>query len=280
MRSDPLPDVPPDDLSARRTFTPRQIELLRQLEGVVLREGFAALTIGELAERFRCSRRTLYELAESKDEMVLLVLDRLLRRVARTAHEAVHQQTDPLERVRAFLLAGLVELRSATVNFSEDVASRGAARLLVDNHFRYATRFVQRLVDEGIAAGAFRPVHALVVAEVISAGIERVEDPGVLRAAGITFAEAMDELLSMVVNGIGIRPARPRKDRWPCTSCCPIPCAGPRRCSATRPRSPAVTTGGRGQARELSRCRTVRAARGSPTQRSRCCCSSCSERLR
>jgi hypothetical protein len=57
-------------------------------------------------------------------------------------------------------------------------------------------------VQEGIEAGLFRPIHTRVVAEMIDAGIERLENPEILRTARLTFAEALSELLSLVVEGL------------------------------------------------------------------------------
>ena len=192
----------PEDLSTGREFTERQAKLVEDLEAVILADGFADLTVADLADRLRCSRRTLYEVAESKDELVLLVIDRLLRRVARRGHEAMRRHTDPVERLRAYLVSVVAEVRNLTVTFSEDVARHAGARRLFNSHYRAGTETVRRLVEEGIAAGAFRDVHPQLVAEIFDAGLERISEPQVLRTSGATFAEAMDELMSVVLNGL------------------------------------------------------------------------------
>ena len=54
------------------------------LEGLekLMRDGeLAKLTIGDMATRLECSRRALYELAPSKEQLVLLVLDRVMHRI-------------------------------------------------------------------------------------------------------------------------------------------------------------------------------------------------------
>ena len=53
--------------------------------------GFATLTMAELAARLNCSLRTLYALAPSRDELVLVVVDRNLWRVGRAARDAVRR---------------------------------------------------------------------------------------------------------------------------------------------------------------------------------------------
>lgn len=187
---------------AGREYGPRHLELLDSLEAIILTEGFRDLTVGVLAERLQCSRRTLYEIAESKNDLVLLVIDRVLRRLARRALEAVHAETTHFGRVRAYLIKGLVELRKATVNFTEDCAEMPDAHALLAGHFRYATSVVATMLAEGIDAGEFTDVHPRLVAEVLDAGIARLQEPGVLRASGISLARALEEFLTLVADGI------------------------------------------------------------------------------
>lgn len=196
----------PADLMAGRVLGRRHLELLDELEAIVLTEGFRDLTVGGLAERLHCSRRTLYELADSKDDLVLLVIDRILRRVAHRAQRAVRNEATRLGGLRAFLLQGPVELHSATISFAEDLAADPAAHELVARHFRYATQVVARMLSEGIAAGEFVPINTMVAAEVINAGLAHLQDPQVLRSADVSLAEAFEEFLTIFTDGIR-RPA-------------------------------------------------------------------------
>lgn len=193
---------PLDAAEPSEQHTPRQLRLLSDLETIVLTEGFRELTVAVLAERLRCSRRSLYELAESKDALVLLVIDRLLRRVARRAQEAMELGTTHFERLRAFLTEGVVELHRATHAYSQDVADDPAAQALVGRHFRFATHAVERMIAEGIAAGEFAQVHPQVAAQALEAGLHRMQDPEVLRALGVSMGEAFDELLTLFADGI------------------------------------------------------------------------------
>ena len=51
----------------------------------MLARGFAKLTVADIARELRCSRRTLYELAPSRDDLVVRVIRRFF---ARTGHDA------------------------------------------------------------------------------------------------------------------------------------------------------------------------------------------------
>jgi len=196
------PFLAPELRPSGREYSPRHRRLLSDLETIVLAEGFREMTVGGLAARLHCSRRTLYELADSKEALVLLVIDRLLRRVARRAQEAATAETTHFERLRAFLMEGLVELHRATVSFSQDVADEPAAHDLVSRHFRFATTLAEHMLIEGIEAGEFARIHPRVAAEVLDAGVARLQDPAVLRTARVTFAEALEEFLTLFADGI------------------------------------------------------------------------------
>ena len=48
----------------------RRTELFEELTALLIAEGFAAFTLDDLAARLRCSKRTLYGLAGSKEQLV------------------------------------------------------------------------------------------------------------------------------------------------------------------------------------------------------------------
>src|ERR1700704_2402314 len=106
---------------APRTFSSRQEEVLAVVEAVFLREAIRAVRVGQLATEASCSRSTLYELAPSKEDLLLLVLDRMMRRIMRSGAEAVAAASDPVERVRAMLTTGALEFAALGPRFLEDV---------------------------------------------------------------------------------------------------------------------------------------------------------------
>jgi AcrR family transcriptional regulator len=193
----------PEDLLSGRSYGPRHLELLDGIETILLTEGFRDLTVGGLAQRLHCSRRTLYELADSKEDLVLLVIDRLMRRLARRAHDSALTETTYLDRLRAFLTKGLIEFHRVTLTFAEDVAADEAAHALVSTHFRFGINVVVGMLTEGIEAGEFAAtIHPRVAAEVLDAGLARLQEPTALRTTGVTFAEAIEEFLTLFTDGI------------------------------------------------------------------------------
>lgn len=194
----------PKPLLPRRTeerLGPRHREILDQLESVFLNEGFASVTVAQLAASVGCSRRTLYELAPSKDALVLIVLDRFLHRVGRAALHAVDPGAAIAEQVRAYI-NGALELQRLTAAFADDLADDPAARRLLDRHFRYVMSVSESLIERGIDAGEFRPVSPGVAAGMLAGSGLYFSQPGILDDVGMTRDEASREMTDIVLRSL------------------------------------------------------------------------------
>ena len=200
-------------------LSPRQREILDQLEALFVDEGFAKLTISDMAAHLRCSRRTLYELAPNRDELVLIVIDRRFRRLGRHAREHLEGIDDPLERLRVLLATETtLEMQSTSARFREDVVRQPAVERLIAAHYRYATALIRETLEAGIATGQFRALRARIVAEIIDAALPRIQDPDLLRETGLTFDETVEELRLLVESGVVVAagaPPSPRRRRRP-----------------------------------------------------------------
>lgn len=195
-------EMPPVDLSEGRSTTQRQAKVLADLETLFLDEGFRGLTVQELATRLRCSRRTLYDLAPSKDELVLLVIDRLLQRIGRQAMDEMRQLDDPRERIHAYLSTARSSLSRGGDAFFADVAAHPGTRRLFQQHYRFARSVCATLIEEGIDQGRFRPVDQRVAAEFLYAGLSRLQEPEVLTLTGHTVAEAIEQAFELIMFGL------------------------------------------------------------------------------
>lgn len=190
--------------SAEQRLGARQREVLDGLEQMVLAEGISRFTIGELAARMGCSRRTLYELAPSKEQLQLLVLDRLLQRVGRQALAAVDPSEPLVVQLRRYVTSGIdFAFRAAAY---DDVADVPAARRLLDRHYRFAATVMERMIALGGERGEIRPVNAAVVATMISTSALHLSEPGVMAVTGLELADALDAMFDALLGGLELRP--------------------------------------------------------------------------
>jgi AcrR family transcriptional regulator len=154
-------------------FSPRQIEILDELSGIVLVEGFCNLTVADLADRLRCSRRTLYTLAPTRDDLILGVVERLFERWTEHADAQAAAAGGGLASVVAYLDAGVQACTAHLVFFDdvEEIASTSAV------HRQFRTDRLDRLarlISEGVAEGSVRSRDEAVTAELLDAMAERI----------------------------------------------------------------------------------------------------------
>ena len=190
------------------TFTPlsaRAEATLNALEDIFLKEGFRKVTVAQLARGLRCSRRTLYELAPTKDDLFLLVLDRYLARVRRMGIEAAATAATPEQAIAAYLHPAVSESRKIGPALSRDVAGFSKARKAWEAHMHQRMALLRGLVDKGVEQGVFRPINAVLVAEIMEASTRRIKDPDFLAATGMPISEAFSELYHLLQYGLRSR---------------------------------------------------------------------------
>jgi AcrR family transcriptional regulator len=195
-----------------QALTERQRQLLDQMEHLFA-GGFANLTMAQLAGQLNCSLRTLYALAPSRDELVLVVVDRNLWRVGRAARDAIREDLPPLDAVRAYLEAATVAVAGWTEAFARDLAAVPAAQELEEGHNEYLFNVTRTLLDLAAERGDVADVDSAAVARVL-AGLGRLfSRPRVISSLGSSPKEAADEVVDLVLRGLRCRDREGNRDR-------------------------------------------------------------------
>jgi AcrR family transcriptional regulator len=189
------------DRARERGLTERQRQLLDQMERLFA-DGFANLTMAELASRLNCSLRTLYALAPSRDELVLIVVDRNLWRIGRAARDVIGPDLAPLDALRAYLEAATVAVSGWTEAFARDLTAVPAAQRIEDGHNRYVFEVTCTLLDLAVERGDIAEVDTAAVARVL-AGLGRFfSRPEVIPTLRSSPKEAADAVVDLVLRGL------------------------------------------------------------------------------
>jgi AcrR family transcriptional regulator len=183
-------------------LTGRQAALRDALVDLVLTEGFRHLTVDDFAARLRCSKRSLYGLAASKEQLATLAVRHFFRRSTDEVEDAIRRTRVPARRVTRYLEAVAEALRPASRAFRDDVAGFRPAAEIYEQNTLVAAQRVRELIEEGARAGAFRQVPAAFVGEVVTATMRRITSGEIAAATGLSDAEAYAELARLVVAAI------------------------------------------------------------------------------
>lgn len=183
-------------------LTQRQSHLRDQLVDLVLAQGFLHLTVDDVATQLACSKRTLYALADSKEQLAALAVREFFRRATEQVETAIARTRSPGRRLTRYLEAVAAALAPASRAFSADVARFPPAREIYRRNTEAAARRVRELIDDGRRVGAFRNVDSAFVAEVVTATMYRITSGEIEEATGISDAEAYSQLAALVLAAV------------------------------------------------------------------------------
>jgi AcrR family transcriptional regulator len=183
--------------------TARRSKLVASLVELFLREGFAEFTLGDLAERLRCSKSTLYAVGHSKEQLTVNTVVEFFR----DATEAVEANTasagpEPSDRLVAYLRGVAGALRPASATFMRDLAAHPATAAVYERNTQAASARVRDLISDGVDSGAFRAVHGEFVATVVAQTMHQIQTGVIQELTGLHDADAYDQLADLVLNGV------------------------------------------------------------------------------
>lgn len=182
--------------------TRRRTELFDALIALFLDEGFAHLTLDDIAARLRCSKSTLYTLAGSKEQLVRAATVHFFQRATDQVEQHVAQADGARERIVTYLSAVGTVLDSASDQFMADLDAFTPARDVYEKNTRIAARRVQELIAGGVASGEFRDVHAAFAADLATTMMVRIQQRKVRESTGLDDAGAYRELAAILTAGI------------------------------------------------------------------------------
>lgn len=180
-------------------YSARQEEILDALETVFSERGFRAVTVSDLAQAAQCARKTLYEIARSKEELFLLVLDRMFHRLGTKAQATLAESRDPSEQIETFLLEAVNIFKPPRRSFMVDVEAYAPAMRLFDDHTASALETVVTLVAAGVDSGRFRAVDPQLTGEVLAAAVTQVAGRG---DSNDSDAEIVRSTIDLVLTGL------------------------------------------------------------------------------
>jgi AcrR family transcriptional regulator len=183
----------------RHLESARRDELLARLQDLVLSEGFARLTVDDLATRLHCSKSTLYAISSSREYLVATAIRHFFRDATERIEEDISKISDPAAKISAYLAGVGTEMRRMSPACYEDMVSSDLAAEIYALNSAAAAQRVREMIHEGVEAGAFRAVHAAFVGEVIALLIDGIQHGVLLDRTGLTSGDAYAEVGQLVL---------------------------------------------------------------------------------
>lgn len=189
----------------RRGDSGRRDQLITQMQALFLDIGFSSLTVDDLCTRLRCSKTTLYSVADSREQIVTVVVRRFFAESAAAIEAEVARHTEPSDRIVTYLAGVGSAMSRNSPEFYLDMVSYQSTAAIYRINSDAAARRVRELIDEGVAEGAFTSGYANFASHAVAELIDGVQSGRLLDATGLTAGEAFTELGAILINGLAKR---------------------------------------------------------------------------
>ncbi|MGW1785348.1 TetR/AcrR family transcriptional regulator [Streptomyces sp. NPDC002143] len=186
----------------KRLDDDRRDELLGQLQGIVLAEGFAKLTVDMLATRLQCSKSTLYAVSSNRHHLVASALKRFFRDAAERVEDEVAAVADPAQEIATYLAAVGNQMRRMSAACYDDMLDNDTTREIYTVNSLAATSRVRGMIHAGVESGDFRPVHAEFVSQSVGLLIDGIHSRELLASTGLSSGDAFIELSDLVLAAV------------------------------------------------------------------------------
>ena len=194
--------MPRRNHSIEEGLSPRLGHILRELEYIIVSEGFLHLKTATLAWRLRCSKRALYSLAPTHKKLLELLISRVLDRTDKYLEKAATDGPNPRLALTRYMNAIVQASRPASARFLRDLTAFAPGVRLLQQHQRRTFDRLEQLIREGIQAGLFSDISPKLVTELIAMAAARLVDPSFQRTLGLTLAESYEELSRLLYHGL------------------------------------------------------------------------------
>ncbi|ALJ21879.1 hypothetical protein AOA12_19045 [Microbacterium sp. No. 7] len=178
----------------------RRDALLDSLIELFLDDGFRRLSVDDMARWARCSKRTIYALGESKEQVVLAVVRGFFRRATGWIAQRLDAEADPTSQIGDYLRLISQALAPASPQFFADLDAFAPAREIYQENTRIAAERVQELARQAVGERSRMDAEFIgVVAGIVMNAIHRKE---VEALAGLDDAAAYRALADLIVAGV------------------------------------------------------------------------------
>ena len=140
-----------NNLTNKRTkvYTKKHHETIEDLEKL-LEKGVPDLTMSEIASKLKISLRTLYEIAPSKDQLILMTMDKILIKLGKFALDSVSEIQSPIEKLEQYLFIVNQAVGPKFNTFLKDIEKINGSQKMADYHESFISNYTQKLLNDAI----------------------------------------------------------------------------------------------------------------------------------
>ena len=187
-----------------KIITKRHSEIIDTLEKM-LEKGVPDITMSEFASKLKISLRTLYEIAPSKDKLILMTMDNILRKLGKHAFDSVSEISSPIEKLEKYLFIVNQAVGPKFDRFMKDIEKIDGSKKMADFHENFISEYTEKLLNEAINMKEIREIDTKAFSILFSSiGREFLTEKN-RKLISTTPDESANSLTSIILNGIKLK---------------------------------------------------------------------------
>ena len=185
-------------------FTKKHHETVEDLEKL-LEKGVPEITMSEIASKLKISLRTLYEIAPSKDELILMTMDNILMRLGKHALDSVSNIESPIEKLEKYLYIVNEAVGPKFNTFLKDIEKIDGSQKMADYHVNFISNYTQKLLNDAMEIKEIKKIDTKAFS-ILFGGIGRefLKEKN-RRLINTSPEESANSITSIILNGIKLK---------------------------------------------------------------------------
>ena len=144
-------------------LTQKHLEVIQNFENL-LEDGIANQTMSDIASSLRVSLRTLYEIAPSKEKLVISTIDRILTNIAKQALGSLKDMESSVDKLRTFTKIGNEAAGPRIQKYAVDLSKIKGADEMIRSHESAYIEHIKKLLEEAVEKNEIQAVDTRAVA--------------------------------------------------------------------------------------------------------------------
>ena len=179
----------------------RHLEVMDELESM-LDQGKSFSTMSDLAKKLKISLRTLYEIAPSKEELIVTTVDRVLKKHGKIAMDAMNNHSSPIKKLESFLTVANQAVGPRFERFTLSLSSLNSSKSMVDYHEQYITDIIKNLLDEARIKNEIKEIDTQATALLLGGLGRYFQSKKLLKDLQQTPEKTSNFLTKIIIDGI------------------------------------------------------------------------------
>jgi len=182
-------------------LTEKHIQVMENFEQL-LDSGIANQTMSDIATRLKVSLRTLYEIAASKEDLIVSTMDRILTNIAIQAVNSIKDISSPLAKLKKFTEIGNEAVGPRTQKYEADLWKIRGVKEMIDYHQDAYINHIKKFLEEAKQKNEIEPIDSQAVALILGGIAREYSDPNNIDKLEHSPESSSNMLTELIIKGL------------------------------------------------------------------------------